>query len=61
MSDELVHRQPVRLKKGAVVLVDAGAGAQIEVTREKSGAVLVRNVVTGHVIRQWTPKEARRP
>lgn len=56
-----MRRQPVRLKKGQSVLVDAGRGAQIEVTRFESGAVEVRNKLTGAVLRAFGPKEARNP
>jgi hypothetical protein len=52
-------RQPVRLKKGQTVTVDAGRGATIEVERYESGAVDVRNASTGMLLRQFTPKEAR--
>lgn len=56
----LRERRPVRLGKGESVVVDAGLHAQIVVERERSGAVTVRNRETWRVLRQWSPKEAKR-
>jgi hypothetical protein len=55
----MTPRQPVRLKRGQTVIVDAGRGAQIEVERMESGAVEVRNANTSAVLRKFSPKEAR--
>lgn len=54
-------RRIVRLRKGQTVLIDAGGGAQVEVERLQSGAVEVRNAITGAVLRQYSPKEAKTP
>lgn len=51
----------VRVKRGQRVLIDAGRGAQISVERDSSGAVILRSEQTGHVLRQWSPKEAKTP
>jgi hypothetical protein len=55
----MTPRQPVRLKKGQTVTIDAGRGATIEIERFESGAVEVRNASTSAVLRQFTPKEAK--
>jgi hypothetical protein len=52
-------RQPVRMKRGEELLVDAGNGAQIRVRRYRSGAVELRDDVSGRLLRSWGPKEAR--
>jgi hypothetical protein len=43
------------------VFIDAGPGAQVALTRGASGAVELVNVVTGKLLRQWSPKEASSP
>jgi len=53
------ERQPVRLKKGQQVLIDAGRGAQIEVRKYPSGEVELRNATSGALLRTWSPKEAK--
>jgi hypothetical protein len=51
----------VELHRGAAVFIDAGPGAQVALTRGASGAVELVNVVTGKLLRQWSPKEASSP
>lgn len=60
MNDQqLKTRQPVKMQKGQTVLIEAGRGVTLELTRFPSGAVTLRNFDTGNVIRAWTPKEAK--
>jgi hypothetical protein len=47
--------------RGPAVFIDAGPGAQVALTRGASGAVELVNVVTGKLLRQWSPKEASSP
>lgn len=51
----------VHVKKGQTVMIDAGKGCVLELTRFTSGAVTLRNVVNGYVVRAWSPKEAKSP
>lgn len=53
-------RRRVHVQRGQVVEVQAGGGCLVEVERFGSGAVEVRNALTGHVLRSWAPKDARR-
>jgi hypothetical protein len=59
--DPIMVRQPVRLQRGQRVVIDAGRGATLELTRFASGAVQLRQLQgeTRHVMRAWSPKEAR--
>lgn len=51
----------VYVHKGQRVLVHAGPGVLLEVEKEASGAVVLRNVLNGgRVLRQWSPKEEAR-
>jgi hypothetical protein len=54
--DRIVH-----VRRGQRVLIDVGRGVQLTVEREQSGAVVLRNEVSGSILRQWSPKEARTP
>jgi hypothetical protein len=51
----------VRVRRGQRVLIDVGRGVQLTCVREESGAVELRNEVSGSILRQWSPKEARTP
>lgn len=51
----------VHVKRGQTAHIDAGGGVRLALEREPSGAVTLRNLLTGHVLRQWSPKEARQP
>lgn len=57
----LPTRRVVHVKRNQTVTVVAGAGVQLQVEREASGAVTIRNLLTGSVLRQWSPKEAKQP
>jgi hypothetical protein len=51
-------RRNVHVRRGQTVIVDAGRNVTLEVWREQPDAVVVRNLATGNIIRQWAPKEA---
>lgn len=51
----------VNVQKGRPVLIKAGRGVVLRIEREQSGAVVLRNEVTGHIVRTWSPKEAKSP
>lgn len=48
----------VRVQRGQVVLIDLG-GPVLQVIRFESGAAEVRNIITGKLLREWAPAEAR--
>lgn len=55
-----MRTRQVHVQRGQTIVVHAGGGVELEVTREQSGAVTVRNLATANILRQWSPKEARR-
>lgn len=60
----IVERQPVHVHKGTRVVIDNGHknGVKLELTHFASGAMQLRELRsngTRHVIRAWSPKEAK--
>lgn len=62
--DPIVDRSPVHVRKGSRVVIDNGLknGVKLELTHFASGAMQLRELRANgsrHVIRAWSPKEAR--
>lgn len=59
MAARVKPQRRVHVQRGQTLEVHAGAGCVVKLERFPSGAVQLRNGITGSVLRSWAPKEAR--
>jgi hypothetical protein len=58
-TDARIRGRRVHVRKGQSILIDAGPGVQLALTKYPAGEVELRNLKSGNLLRQWSPKEAR--
>lgn len=57
--EQYLAERNVHVRRGQTLIIHAGAGVELSITKFGSGAVVLRNRKTGHVLASWAPKDAR--